>query len=134
MHGMLATFAECYSNNLATEIMKGLRRKHETGGTPFKRPDRLPLKARADRSAGHPVDPERAPLGKLAFTLYSTGEWSLKRLAAHLEEQGLRSRGTRRYPERPLGDNRLQAMLRNPYYMGIVAWNGKPTLASTTDS
>ena len=125
---MLATFAEYYSNNLATEIMKGLRRKHETGGTPFKPPigylsKRELIGAQDIRSVI--VDPERAPLVKLAFTLYSTGEWSLKRLAAHLEEQGLRSRGTRRYPERPLGDNRLQAMLRNPYYMGIVAWNGK---------
>jgi hypothetical protein len=36
MHGMLASFAEYYSNNLATEIMKGLSRKHEQGGTPFK--------------------------------------------------------------------------------------------------
>jgi DNA invertase Pin-like site-specific DNA recombinase len=38
MHGMLATFAEYYSNNLATEIRKGLDQKHLTGGTPFKPP------------------------------------------------------------------------------------------------
>ena len=128
MHGMLATFAEYYSNNLATEIMKGLTRKHEQGGTPFKPPigylsKRELIGAQDIRSVI--VDPVRAPLVKLAFTLYSTGEWPLKRLAAHLEEQGLRSRGTRRYPERTLGDNRLQKMLRNPYYMGIVEWNGK---------
>ena len=128
MHGMLATFAEYYSNNLATEIMKGLRRKHELGGTPFKPPigylsKRELIGAQDIRSVI--VDPVRAPLVRLAFTLYSTGEWSLKRLATHLEEQGLRSRGTRRYPERPLGDNRIQTMLRSPYYMGIVAWNGK---------
>jgi len=128
MHGMLATFAEYYSNNLASEIMKGLTRKHEQGGTPFKPPigyesKRELMGAQDIRSVI--LDPVRAPLVQLAFTLYSTGEWSLKRLAAHLEEQGLRSRGTRRYPERPLGDNRLQKMLHNPYYMGIVAWNGK---------
>jgi DNA invertase Pin-like site-specific DNA recombinase len=128
MHGMLATFAEYYSNNLASEIMKGLTRKHEQGGTPFKPPigylsKRKLIGAQDIRSVI--VDPERAPLVQLAFTLYSTGEWPLKRLAAHLEEQGLRSRGTQRYPERPLGDNRLQKILRNPYYMGIVAWNGK---------
>lgn len=128
MHGMLASFAEYYSNNLASEIMKGLTRKHEQGGTPFKPPigylSKRELVGSQDiRSVT--VDPVRAPLVQLAFTLYSTGEWSLKRLAAHLEGQGLRSRGTRRFPERPLGDNRLQTMLRNPYYMGIVAWNGK---------
>jgi site-specific DNA recombinase len=128
MHGMLATFAEYYSNNLATEIMKGLQRKHEQGGTPFKPPigylsKRELIGAQDIRSVI--VDPMRAPLVKLAFTLYSTGEWPLHRLAAHLEEEGLRSRGTRRYPERPLGANRINALLRNPYYIGIVAWNGQ---------
>lgn len=38
MHGMLAAFAEYYSNNLATEIKKGLHQKHQTGGTPFRPP------------------------------------------------------------------------------------------------
>jgi site-specific DNA recombinase len=128
MHGMLATFAEYYSNNLATEIMKGLTRKHEQGGTPFKPP--IGYQSKRELIGSQDIrsvimDPVRAPLVQLAFTLYSTGEWSLHRLADHLEEQGLLSRGTRRYPERPLGHNRLQKMLRNPYYMGIVEWNGK---------
>jgi len=128
MHGMLASFAEYYSNNLASEIMKGLTRKHEQGGTPFKAPigylsKRELIGAQDIRSVI--VDPVRAPLVQLAFTLYSTGEWSLHRLAAHLEQEGLRSRGTQRYPERPLGHNRIHKMLHNPYYMGIVEWNGK---------
>jgi site-specific DNA recombinase len=127
MHGMLATFAEYYSNNLATEIMKGLRRKHEQGGTPFKPPIGYLSKRTLDGNQDIRsviVDPDRAPLIQLAFALYSTGEWTLHRLAAHLEEQGLRSRGTRRYPERPLGANRINTMLRNPYYKGLVVWNG----------
>jgi site-specific DNA recombinase len=128
MHGMLASFAEYYSNNLATEIMKGLNRKHEQGGTPHKPPigylSKRELIGNQDiRSVI--LDPVRAPLVRLAFILYATGEWPLHRLADHLEEQGLRSRGTRRYPERPLGANRINAMLRNPYYMGIVVWNGQ---------
>jgi DNA invertase Pin-like site-specific DNA recombinase len=128
MHGMLATFAEYYSNNLATEIKKGLRQKHEQGGTPHKPPigylSKRELIGNQDiRSVM--VDPVRAPLVKLAFTLYATGEWPLIKLADHLEEQGLRSRGTRRYGERPLGNNRISAMLRNPYYKGLVVWNGQ---------
>ena len=97
MHGMLATFAEYYSNNLASEIMKGLRRKHEQGGTPFKPPIGYESKRTLNGSQDIRtviLDPVRAPLVHLAFTLYSTGEWPLKRLAAHLEQQGLRSRGT----------------------------------------
>lgn len=128
MHGMLASFAEYYSNNLASEIMKGLTRKHEQGGTPFKPPIGYLSKRTLEGSQDIRtviVDPVRAPLVQLAFTLYATAEWPLHRLADHLEEQGLRSRGTRRYPERPLGANRINSMLRNPYYIGIVAWNGK---------
>lgn len=128
MHGMLATFAEYYSNNLASEIMKGLTRKHEQGGTPFKPPIGYESKRELIGSQDIRtviVDPMRAPLVQLAFTLYATAEWPLHRLADHLEEQGLRSRGTRRFPERPLGANRINSMLRNSYYIGIVAWNGK---------
>ncbi|HTZ86660.1 MAG TPA: recombinase family protein [Solirubrobacteraceae bacterium] len=128
MHGMLATFAEYYSNNLSTEIMKGLRRKHETGGTPHKppigyMPKRELIGAQDIRTVIR--DPERAPLVQQAFTLYATGHWPLRKLAAQLEREGLRSRGTPRYPERPLGTNRLNDLLRNPYYVGIVAWNGQ---------
>jgi site-specific DNA recombinase len=128
MHGMLATFAEYYSNNLATEIMKGLRRKHEQGGTPHKAP--IGYRPKRELVGNQDIrtielDPERSELVRLAFVLYSTGEWTLHRLADHLEEQGLRSRGTRKYPERSLGPNRLSTMLRNPYYMGLVVWNGR---------
>lgn len=128
MHGMLATFAEYYSNNLSTEIMKGLRRKHELGGTPHKPPiGYLPKRELIGAQDIRTVirDPERAPLVERAFTLYATGHWPLRKLAVQLEREGLRSRGTRRYPERPLGANRINAMLRNPYYMGVVAWNGQ---------
>jgi site-specific DNA recombinase len=128
MHGMLATFAEYYSNNLATEIMKGLRRKHEQGGTPHKPP--IGYLSKRELVGGQDirtviVDEQRAPLVKRAFSLYATGEWTLHKLAAYLEAEGLRSRGTRRYPERPLSNSRIHAMLHNPYYMGVVVWNGQ---------
>ena len=128
MHGMLATFAEYYSNNLATEIMKGLRRKHEQGGTPHKPPigylsKRELIGAQDIRSVV--TDETRAPFVRVAFSLYSTGEWTVRRLAGYLEQEGLRSLGTRRYPERPLSASRIHNMLRNPYYAGIVQWNGQ---------
>jgi DNA invertase Pin-like site-specific DNA recombinase len=128
MHGMLATFAEYYSNNLATEIMKGLRRKHEQGGTPHKPPigylsKRELIGSQDLRSVI--VDEKRAPLIKVAFSLYATGQWSIRDLTVHLTQEGLRSRGTQRYPERPLSAGRVHRILTNPYYMGIVQWNGE---------
>jgi DNA invertase Pin-like site-specific DNA recombinase len=105
MHGMLASFAEYYSNNLATEVKKGLRRKHEQGGTPHRPP--IGYRPKREWNAGQDIrtvelDPDRAPLVTLAFDLYATGRWTTRRLAAYLTEQGLRTRPTRRSPERPL--------------------------------
>jgi site-specific DNA recombinase len=128
MHGMLAVFSEYYSNNLATEVMKGLRRKHETGGTPHKPP--IGYLSKRELIGGKDirsviVDPVREPLVKLAFSLYATGHWTLHKLTDHLEMEGLRSRGTPKYPERPLTASRIHEMLHNPYYMGVVKWNGQ---------
>jgi site-specific DNA recombinase len=128
MHGMLAVFSEYYSNNLATEVMKGLRRKHELGGTPFRppigyKPKRTFIGSQDIRTVV--LDEQRAPLVAEAFQLYATGRWPTRKLAAYLTDQGLRTRPTRRSPERPLTANRIQEMLRNPYYIGTVIWNGR---------
>jgi site-specific DNA recombinase len=128
MHGMLATFAEYYSNNLASEIKKGLRQKHENGGTPFKPP--VGYKSKRTLIGNQDirtvvVDKERAGFVQEAFDLYATGEWTTRRLAGHLEQQGLRSRETPKVPSRPLRLTAIQEMLRNPYYIGIVVYRGK---------
>jgi site-specific DNA recombinase len=127
MHGMLATFAEYYSNNLATEIKKGLLQKLATGGTPYKPPiGYLPKRELIGNQDIRTVitDPERAPFITRTFKLYATGRWTLIRLAAYLEDEGLSSRPTPRWPSRPLGDNDLHRILTNPYYKGVVEFAG----------
>lgn len=37
-HGIMASIAEFYSHNLATEVMKGMRQKAIQGGTPGRAP------------------------------------------------------------------------------------------------
>jgi site-specific DNA recombinase len=128
MHGMLATFAEYYSNNLATEIKKGLNQKHLSGGTPFKPPvgymPRRELIGNQDIRTID-VDHERAPLVQLAFDLYATGDWPLAGLAEHLEALGLRSRPTLKRGPSPISKTSLHKLLRNPYYVGIVVYRGR---------
>lgn len=128
MHGILATFAEYYSNNLATEIKKGLHQKHATGGTPFRppigyRPVRKIVEGREIRTIE--VDPERGPLITLAFDLYATGEWTVSKLTAHLREQGLVARPTPKQGGRPLSKATVHKLLTNPYYMKVIAYTGK---------
>jgi site-specific DNA recombinase len=121
-------FIEFYSRNLATEIVKGSTQKAKKGGTPYRAPlgyinTRETVDDREIRVVA--LDPKRAHLIRLAFTLYATAQYSLSELAAILEERGLRSRKTRKCPERPLGTNRLSALLRNDYYIGAVHYDGK---------
>jgi len=131
MHGMLASFAEYYSNNLATEIKKGLHQKHQTGGTPFRPPiGYLPKRELVGTQDIRTVirDEERAPLVQRAFDLYATGDWTLHRLTDHLEAQGLRSRPTATRGPQPLRMTSIHKLLKNPYYTGIVVYQGRRVL------
>ena|SRR5579862_618933 len=127
LHGIMSSIAEFYSRNLATEIMKGTTQKAKTGGTPFRAPlgylnTREWIDGREIRTIT--IDPERAPLVKLAFELYETGDYSLAELSGLLEARGLRSRPSRRKPAKTLDTNRLSALLRNDYYIGVVRYAG----------
>nr|MDQ2735567.1 recombinase family protein [Pseudomonadota bacterium] len=78
LHGIMASIAEFYSRNLATEVIKGMNQKALTGGTP----NRAPLGYRnvgVISTEGREVrtvieDPERGPLIAWAFTAYATGQ------------------------------------------------------------
>lgn len=128
LHGIMSSIAEFYSRNLAAEVMKGTTQKAKGGGTPFRAPtgylhDRATVDGREVRIVV--LDSERAPLVKDAFKLYASGDYSLAELAAVMEERGLRSRATRKYPGRPLKAKDLHSMLRNSYYLGLVTYSGK---------
>jgi site-specific DNA recombinase len=129
MHGMLATFAEYYSRNLANEVLKGMTEKAKRGGTPGRAPlgylnvrEALPQGGEV-RTVG--IDPERGPIVVWAFETYATGLYSLGDIALLVESRGLRTRGDRKHPPRPLDLKRIHEMLSNPYYTGIVSYRGK---------
>jgi site-specific DNA recombinase len=127
MHGMLATFAEYYSNNLATEVLKGLTQKARNGGTPMRAPlgylnVRRITEGREVRTVT--VDPDRAPLIRLAFDLYATGDWSVVGLTDYLNGLGLRTRPTPSKPSKELAPSQVYSMLGNRYYLGQITWNG----------
>ena len=92
LHGIMASIAEFYSQNLATEVTKGMRQKATQGGTP----GRAPLgylnqhhieDGREIRTVT--VDPERGPHLAWAFHAYATGEWSMDEIASELNARGL---------------------------------------------
>ena len=89
-----------------------------------------------DRGAGDkPIDPERAPIVKRVFELYSSGEWSLSQLARWANNQGLNTKPTRRArtknemlggvesesipkTSRPVNNKTIERILTNPFYIG----------------
>ncbi len=107
--------------------MKGTLQKVRRGGTPRRAPiGYLNVRKQHDGREVRTValDPERAGLVPLGFQLYATGEYSLNSLLTELTKRGLTTRRTRTFPSRPLYVQNLNWILRNPYYMGKVTFQG----------
>jgi site-specific DNA recombinase len=126
--GIMGAIAAHERRRLAIEVTRGLTQKVEVGGTPGLAPLGY-LNVTKDIDGRQIRDVEldlvRAPLVQAAFRLYATGDYSLSELATILEARGLRSRATKRTPEQALGINRLSSLLHNPYYIGLVRYDGK---------
>ena len=128
LHGIMSSIAEFYSRNLANEVIKGMGEKARNGGTLGKAPLGY-LNVRARDENGREIrtialDEERAPLIRLAFTEYATGQWTTKRLAAHLHDRGLTTVPTARKPAKAVSGAQLHRMLRHPYYKGTISFQG----------
>ena len=128
LHGIMSSIAEFYSRNLANEVIKGMGEKARNGGTLGKAPLGY-LNVRARDENGREIrtialDEERAPLIRLAFTEYATGNWTVRQLADHLNTLGLNIPPTPRRCAKPITTTRLHEILRHPYYKGVVQFQG----------
>ena len=128
LHGIMSSIAEFYSRNLANEVMKGMGEKARNGGTLGKAPLGY-LNVRARDENGREIrtialDEERAPLVRLAFTEYATGNWTVRQLADHLNTLGLSIPPTPRRCAKPITTTRLHKILRHPYYKGTISFQG----------
>ena len=128
LHGIMATIAEFYSQNLAAEVRKGLLQKVRLGGTPTRAP--LGYLNVTDRIDGKEirtviVDPERSRHIIWMFEAYATGEYLIRELADALTERGLKTRPTPKRPEgTAVSTSMVERMLINPYYAGAVVFEG----------
>ncbi len=128
LHGIMSSIAEFYSQNLANEVRKGLNEKVKNGGTVSKAPigyinvRRIDEKGREERLVE--IDTERAPLIKLAFEEYATGNWTINSLTEYMNACGLNTRATPRLPSSPMSRSSMERILTNPYYKGTIVYNG----------
>jgi len=67
---------------------------------------------------------DRSPIALARLEAYATGEWTQLALLHELTRRGLDVPGTRSKPAKPLTLNSLANILTNPYYKGIVSFQG----------
>jgi DNA invertase Pin-like site-specific DNA recombinase len=107
-----AVVAAHYIRNLRDETIKGFYGRLKQGIFPMPA-----LLGYLDAGSGKTKvpDPDRAPLMKMAFELYATRQYGLKRLADKLFELGLRTKAGKK-----VTDSVLSRLLSNPFYMGVI--------------
>jgi site-specific DNA recombinase len=107
-----AVVAADYIRNLRDEIRKGFYGRLKQGLYPLPAPIGY-----LDHGGGiaKTVDPIRGPFVIKAFSLYSTGSWSLDSLLGELYRRGLRTKAGR-----PVTRNGLATILHNPFYLGLI--------------
>ena len=113
--------AQYYIDNLSEEVRKGQKEKIAQGWLPTKPP--LGYKTIGEKGHKiHVVDDTKAPLVKKMFELYSTSNYSIRRLTQIMYEQGLRNINGKRIIK-----TRIHEYLSDPFYIGKNRWKGQIT-------
>ncbi len=143
---MLGAFAQYFSDALGNHIRKGLDQRavegKHTGGIPFgyescwTEGDKGEKRQRCEPEhpgGVHPV-PSEAEAVREMFKRYAKGTTTLSQLAAWLNDQGLRTRNTKRLPDvngnlmagpRLFTTTSVRIILHNAFYAGKVRHRGK---------
>lgn len=112
-----------YSDALSENVKRGNRTKLEQGW----RPNQAPLGYLNDLSTKTIVaDPIHFPLVRRIFDLVLSGDRSPRQVALIArDEWGFRTPKRRKTGGTPLAMSSLYKMLSNPFYAGLVLWNGQ---------
>lgn len=118
IHGVKVLMAKNYIDNLREEVKKGMLEKAKSGHFP----SRAPVGYVNDPVTRHiKPDPEKAPLVRLMFELYATGEHSLRTVRDKVVEEGFHARKKRKY----FSPSLIDRILSNPVYKGDFTWEGE---------
>jgi site-specific DNA recombinase len=126
-HGVLAAVNEFRSAGDAEKVKMGVQRKHATGGRHGRAPIGY-LNVRR-RELGRDIrtveiDEERAPLVRMAFRCYASGEYSISGITELLDAGGLKTHMTAKRPPAALARSAVHRILKDDFYIGVVTLNG----------
>ena len=127
IHAIMAGVAEFNNARQADDVLRGMMRKAETGGTPHMAPTgylhvRQFVDGREVRTIA--LDPERAHHVLWGFEQYATGEYGVRQLTDMLATRGLTTRPSLKQPAKPLCRSKVAGMLHNRYYTGTLTYRG----------
>jgi len=116
------------SENSGEDIRYKMGQKAKSGGTITKAPlgylnERIDIEGR--KVAVSSKDAQRAPHLLRGFELYGTGQYTAREVLDVLTASGLRTRGSRTTPPKPLSLSQFYMILSDRYYMGIVEYGGE---------
>lgn len=111
--------AKKYSDNLREEAMKGWAEKLAQGWMPAPPPPGYKTVI-VNGKRIHEPDEETKFLIERAFKLYLDPSQSIQSITEELQIMGIRNHKGREYHK-----SQVQHMLRNPYYIGIIRFDGK---------
>ena len=100
-----------YSDNISVNIRRAQRQKTSEGVWSWKAPVGYLNEPKLRTIV---PDPLRAPLIKMAFDLYASGQYTLTRLRETMNAKGLRN-----YENRIMSLSRYQHFLKSPFYYGV---------------
>ncbi len=119
MWNIYLSFAKKYTDNLREEAMKGWQEKLAQGWMPAVPPHGYKT-AIEDSKKIHVIDEERAFLVERAFRLYLEPGQNIQTVTEEVTSIGLVSR-----KNKPLTQSAIHKMLRNPFYVGTIRFNGQ---------
>ncbi len=123
MHAVMAGGSEYTSRNNGDEIKRKNLLKIQEGGT---HGSAVLGYKNVGEGGRRWVEPDREPFELLqwCFHTYATGEWSIEQLLTEATARGLLTKGGPNSPRRKMGVAAMGRVLKNPYYKGIVRYNG----------
>jgi len=118
IHGIKVLMAKNYIDNLSEEVKKGHSEKAAQGHYP----SIAPIGYRNDKET-HTLEihEQEAKAIRRLFTLYATGDYSIKQLRDVAIEAGVVGRRS----GRNLSHSQVQRILTNPIYYGAFRWKGR---------
>ena len=116
IHGIKVLMAKNYIDNLSEEVSKGLHEGLEQGFWPFSPPYGY---KRGEKKSLY-IDSSKVLFVRKAFELFSTGQYSLRKLCEKLFEEGYYYQSQK--PK--ITKTTLEAMLKNVIYTGQMRCNG----------